>query len=172
MELIQKINTPEPTLAQVIENQKLTSEGINNILQQLMAFQTDMQSSLKTTKALVDNFKRQLNLIDKSKQNFNFMFMFASPNYIVYKHLRSTITSKRSFENLNYNDEFTNIQKRLKQARVQIELHKTHGTIANLKMQLDKLKPRALHFSGHGVTAEHIYNEQMSLKQHTGMTQT
>jgi hypothetical protein len=28
-------------------------------------------------------------------------------------------------------------------------------------MQLEKLKPRALHWSGHGVTADDIYKEQV-----------
>jgi hypothetical protein len=37
-------------------------------------------------------------------------------------------------------------------------------------MQLDKLKPRALHFSGHGVTAEDIYKEQMEFMKDTGKT--
>ena len=46
------------------------------------------------------------------------MFMFASPNYIIYKHAFSQSVHKKAFEFLNYNDEFENIEKKLKEARV------------------------------------------------------
>ena len=63
---------------------------------------------LKTTGHLVEKFKTQINMYDKNKSDFNFIFMFASPNYIRYN---TPLGSKKvPFARLNNKEEFERIK--------------------------------------------------------------
>jgi hypothetical protein len=98
-------------------------------------------------------------MFDKNKINFQFMFMFASPNYIVYKAESPKPDYKASFARLNNKEEFEIIKDTVKKQKVEIKLHKEHGTFKNLEDKLMELKPSGVHFSGHGVRAADIKNE-------------
>ena len=49
-------------------------------------------------------------------------------------------------------------------------LHKVHGTPEKFAEMLEKQRPGAIHFSGHGVTAEQIRKENIKFKAFTLMS--
>jgi len=57
------------------------------------------------------------------------------------------------------NEEYRRIKASVEKARVEITVHKTRGTFENLWNLLDREKPGAIHFSGHGLTAAEIKKE-------------
>ena len=79
------------------------------------------------------------------------MFMFASPSYIELPH-----NIKIPFASLNYQDEYRCIKQSVKKAKVEVTVHMVHGTFFNLRETLEKQRPGAIHFSGHGLTKEQI----------------
>lgn len=55
----------------------------------------------------------------------------------------------------------------MKKARKEIIVHKVHGTFANLQDILERQRPGAIHFSGHGVTKEEIREESLKMQDFT-----
>ena len=96
---------------------------------------------------------------------------------MLFKYAVSEKFETKDFVSLNYKKEFEIIQKTLNSAKVQVCLHKIHGTLDltqktnNLNLQLEKLKPGALHFSGHGVTAEEIEADNRKFMRNTMMSE-
>jgi hypothetical protein len=84
--------------------------------------------------------------------------MYASPPY---RKIESSAGFKKSceFPLLNNREEYRKIKQSLKKAKIELTLHKVHGTVENLRKVLDQERPGIIHFSGHGVTAEQIKKE-------------
>ena len=59
------------------------------------------------------------------------------------------------------------IKESLKAAKKEITVHKVHGTQYNFDTVLDKQRPGAIHFSGHGLTAAQIRQQN---RDHSGVT--
>jgi hypothetical protein len=55
----------------------------------------------------------------------------------------------------------------VKKARKEIVVHKIHGTFENLCDILERQRPGAIHFSGHGVTREMIRDENYKQQEFT-----
>ena len=49
-------------------------------------------------------------------------------------------------------------------------MHKIHGTELNIRRVFNEYKPSAIHFSGHGLTAAEIRDENIKLKSFTLMS--
>ena len=45
-----------------------------------------IEVNLKATGMLMTKFQEQLNLFDRNKIGYNFVYMFASPPYMLYKN--------------------------------------------------------------------------------------
>ena len=93
-------------------------------------------------------------MFDRNKIGYNFVFMFASPAYIPVKH-RSGF-ERINLDPLSYREEYHRIKQSIKTSKIKITVHKVHGTPENLRQTLHKQRPGAIHFSGHGETAENI----------------
>jgi hypothetical protein len=78
--------------------------------------------------------------------------MFASPSYL--KLQSGKVETKIPFAQLKYQDEYRCIKDSVKKAKVEVVVHKVHGTFFNLRETLEKQRPGAIHFSGHGLTKE------------------
>jgi len=52
--------------------------------------------------------------------------------------------------------EYKIISSTIRKAKIEITMSKKHGTKQNFKKMIDKGKTRAIHFSGHAVTAAEI----------------
>jgi len=104
-------------------------------------------------------------MFDKNKINFEFMFMFASPNFKMYPCQPPKPDFKSPFERLNNKKEWEIIKDTVKKQKVEIRLHKEVGTVNNLESKLMQLKPSGLHFSGHGVMAKNVVDELNAAKK-------
>jgi hypothetical protein len=109
---------------------------------------------MEKTGLLVDKFREQLNVFDRNKIGYNFVFMFASPSHLLIS--TQSTTHQVPFDPLSYRKEYRLIKDSLKRAKKEITVHKVHGTQFNFSEVLEKQRPGAIHFSGHGVTAEQI----------------
>ena len=52
----------------------------------------------------MSKFREQINLFDRNKIGYNFVFMFASPSYVEIKTRCGEL--KQNFPSLNYNEEY------------------------------------------------------------------
>ena len=78
---------------------------------------------------MIDQFKEQLNVFDRNKIGYNFVFMFASPSHISLK--THTGEDRIEFEAISYKKEYSLIKKSLTDAKKEITVHKVHGTTFN-----------------------------------------
>ena len=88
--------------------------------------QGQIDSHMEKTSLLVDKFREQLNVFDRNKIGYNFVFMFASPSHL-------SLTSRGTehnipFDPLSYRKEYRLIKESLKKAKKEITVHKVHGT--------------------------------------------
>ena len=109
-----------------------------------------------------------MNTFDRNKLDYNFVFMFASPSYIPLEGGSLDIHIKMA--PLKHREEYKYIKESLKKAQKDVTLHKVLGTVYNLREVLEKNRPGAIHFSGHGMTAEEIKREHLSHQGATLMT--
>ena len=94
--------------------------------------------------------------------------MFASPSYIPVVSLGTE--KKIPFPALQYQEEYQLIKDTLRKEKKEVILHKVHGTPEKFAEMLEKQRPGAIHFSGHGVTAEQIRKENYKFKAFTLMS--
>jgi len=67
-----------------------------------------------------------LNVFDRNKIGYNFVFMFASPSYLSLKSMGGE--NNVDFDQLSYQKEYGLIKESLKKAKKEITVHKVHGT--------------------------------------------
>jgi hypothetical protein len=93
-------------------------------------------------------------MFDRNKIGYNFVFMFASPSHIV----ESTKCDKKvlTLDPISHRAEYSLIKESLKKSKKEVTMHKVHGTYVNFSEVLERQRPGAIHFSGHGVSAEKI----------------
>ena len=92
---------------------------------------TAMQSLMEK---LVSKFQEQINLFDRNKIGYNFVFMFASPNYIEVKAIGGE--RKLPFASLKYSEEYRMIKNSIKKSKIEITFHKIHGTEFNFRRMI------------------------------------
>lgn len=71
-------------------------------------------------------FQEQINMYDKNKWNYNFVFLFASPNFKEYSALGSK--TRIPYDRLDHSEEFRLIKESVTKSEIEINLHKVHGT--------------------------------------------
>ena len=89
-----------------------------------------IELNLKDTGRLMTKFQEQMNLFDRNKIGYNFVYMFASPPYMLCKNQAGEM--RIPFAPLRYREEYISIQDSVKKARKEIVVHKVHGTFAHL----------------------------------------
>jgi hypothetical protein len=126
---------------------------IDDIAVCLTNLEERLDSSYQLSSKLVDKYLEQINSFDRNKIGYNFVFMFASPSYLEIPC--SNMENKRVyFPRLDCMEEYKRIKESVIRAKIEISVHKVHGTADNFHKCLDSERPGAIHFSGHGVTAE------------------
>lgn len=116
---------------------------------------------------IFEKFLTQIYRWDKNKVGYHFAFLFASPPYIPIRFGMGQ-ELKITYDPLNYNEEYRLIRETVKKAQVEITVSKQHATKTNFSNMLKNEHPNAIHFSGHGVTAEMIRKKNISFMGKTG----
>ena len=65
-------------------------------------------------------------MFDRKKIGYTFVFMFASPSYMVHKTRAKDI--KTPWARLQYLKEWKTIKKSISKSKIDINVHKVHGT--------------------------------------------
>jgi len=113
-----------------------------------------MDALYQNTQKLMCQFREQLNCFDRNKIGYNFVFMFASPRSMRFSSKAGE--EHIPFAKLQYRSEYKLIKDSVSAAKKEVTMHKVHATLFNLQFILEHQRPGAIHFSGHGVTAEII----------------
>lgn len=78
--------------------------------------------------------------------------MFASPAYM--EHATRLGPQRSAFDRLQNKEEYKLIKESVSHAQIELTVHKVHATHINFENKvLEEIRPGAIHFSGHGVTA-------------------
>jgi len=85
---------------------------------------------------LIDKFFEQMNMFDRNKIGYNFVFMFASPSYMLIKSHGDE--HRIDLPTLSHREEYQLITDSLKSAKKEINVHKVHGTQYNLSKVLEE----------------------------------
>jgi len=126
----------------------------------LELFEQRFEASYNTTSKLVDKYLEQINSFDRNKIGYNFVFMFASPAYLEIPLLNMD-SKKVKYPRLDCTEEYKRIKDSVIKAKIEITVTKLHGTPSNFQKCLTDDRPGAIHFSGHGVTADEIKKENV-----------
>jgi hypothetical protein len=111
--------------------------NIFKVLKSMIIYQQGrLDSFMKMTNQLVDQFKEQLNVFDRNKIGYNFVFMFASPSHISLKTHAGE--DRIEFEPISYKKEYKLIKNSLRKAKKEIIVHKVHGTTFNFMEILER----------------------------------
>jgi len=66
-----------------------------------------IEATIVATSKLINKFQGQLNLFDRNKIGYNFVYMYASPPYLLLKN--KTGERRVAFPKLKYHEEFVSI---------------------------------------------------------------
>ena len=132
------------------------------------AYKEATQILIEEQKRLCFKFEAQLNCFDRNKIGYKFAFIFSSPAYLELKGEYSSM--KKMFAPLSYTEEYDLIKETLVSSKKEINVIKMHGTTFNFDKLLAQDLPGAIHFSGHGLTADEIKKDNVNNQGFTMMT--
>jgi len=120
----------------------------------LMLTNLQLCATRQLSSKLAEKFLSQINMWDRNKIGYNFVFLFASPPYVAPLAKVTKYGFKTPYPLLSYQEEYRRIRESVKKAKIEITVQKIHATKDTIGRVFRNDKPGAIHFSGHGITNE------------------